>query len=158
MILDAASLSLKEYRSCSGGLTHAHYAGQPASRDLVVARQKLDSRSLGGSAYCLDSESMKEQICPKEYRSCSGGSTHAHCAGKQRRDQRRLQTPVARMAHPVFGLEPPSSSVRSTRSESERDSQPERKSTHAAVTPPDDAASALEASVIQVAVSARSRH
>ena len=55
--------------------------------------------------------------------------------------------------HPVFGLE--SSSVRSTRSESERDSQPERKSTHAAITPPDDAASALEASVIQVAVSAR---
>jgi hypothetical protein len=30
---------LKEYRSCSGGSTHAHYAGQPASRDLVVARQ-----------------------------------------------------------------------------------------------------------------------
>jgi len=57
--------------------------------------------------------------------------------------------------HPVFGLEPPSSSVRSTRSESERDSQPERKSTHAAVAPPDDAASALEASMIRVAVSAR---
>jgi len=57
--------------------------------------------------------------------------------------------------HPVFGLEPPSSSVRSTRSESERDSQPERKSTHAAGAPPDDAASALEASMIRVAVSAR---
>jgi hypothetical protein len=40
---------LKEYRSCSGGLTHAHCAGQPASRDLVVARQKLDSQSMGGS-------------------------------------------------------------------------------------------------------------
>jgi len=57
--------------------------------------------------------------------------------------------------HPVFGLEPPSSSVRSTRSESERDSQPERKSNHAAVAPPDDADSALEASVIRVAMSAR---
>ena len=43
----------------------------------------------------------------------------------------------------------------STRSESERESQPERKSTHAAVAPPDDADSALEASVIRVAMSAR---
>ncbi len=43
----------------------------------------------------------------------------------------------------------------STRSESERDSQPERKSNHAAVAPPDDADSALDASVIRVLMSAR---
>jgi len=43
----------------------------------------------------------------------------------------------------------------STKSESERDNQPERKSNHAAVAPPDDADSALEASVIRVAMSAR---
>jgi hypothetical protein len=29
----------QEYHSCSGGLTHNHSSGRPASRDLAVARQ-----------------------------------------------------------------------------------------------------------------------
>ena len=54
----------------------------PPAEILSWPVKKLHSRSLGGSAYCLDSESMKEQVRPKEYCSCSGGSTHAHCAGR----------------------------------------------------------------------------
>ena len=54
----------------------------PPAEILSLPVKKLDWRSLGGPAYRLDSESMKERVYPREYRSCFGGSTHAHCAGR----------------------------------------------------------------------------
>ncbi len=48
----------KEYRSCSRGLTHAHRdcADRPASRDLVVARQR--ARLVIAERVCLYLDSV----------------------------------------------------------------------------------------------------